>query len=267
MSIHIFFPVYNEVGLEKYLSSLAFALSNEFPQDLFFLTVVDDGSENPVDISIDKCINRVKIEILRHAKNAGLGCALNTGLNHMALKVSPKDLVLTIEGDGTVPSDSIISAIERLKIRNLSPDVIIFSVYQHSGGFIGVPRSRLMLSRIANIMVRNILGFHGIWTATSFNRAFKGAALLRLKEMSGERMITKLGFDCNIELLASFMKLKLQIEEMPVIIDQSTRANSKMKIMRTIRNYLYTFLGALKIRKSIKSGYRPTLPAINPSER
>ena len=263
MSVHIFFPVYNEVGLEKYLSKLAFALSNEFSRELFFFTVVDDGSVNPVDISIAKRFNRVSIEVLRHAKNAGLGCALNTGLNHIALKVSPKDLVLTIEGDGTIPIDSIMSAIERLKIKNLSPDVVIFSVYQHSGGFIGVPKIRLILSRTANIMVRNILGFHGIWAATSFNRALKGAALLRLKEMSGERMITKLGFDCNIELLASFMKLKLQIEEMPVVIDQSTRSNSKMKIMRTIRNYLYVFLGALKIRKSIKSGYRSSLLGTN----
>jgi dolichol-phosphate mannosyltransferase len=213
-----------------------------------------------VAVSFGNRLNHVSVEVIRHINNLGLGCALNTGLNSIALKISSSDFVLTIEGDGTVSNESIISGIERLKIKNLSPDVVIFSVYQHSGGFIGVPKNRLILSRTANIMVRIILGFNGIWTATSFNRAFKGEVLLKLRRMCGERLITKSGFDCNIEILASFMKLDLQIEEMPVIIDQTSRTDSKMKIMKTIRNYLFIFFDALNIRKSIKNGF--TVPPL-----
>jgi glycosyltransferase involved in cell wall biosynthesis len=85
MSVFVVIPVYNETP--EVLS----AVIGQFPPD-HFLVIVDDGSDEPIDIS------RENAELLRHEANKGQGAAIRTGIQY-ALE-NNASLIATFDADG-----------------------------------------------------------------------------------------------------------------------------------------------------------------------
>jgi dolichol-phosphate mannosyltransferase len=96
----------------------------------------------------------------------------------------------------------------------------------------------MLLSHIANGMIKSFLDIHGIHTMSSFFRSYRGSVILQLQKRWGSRILERNGFECMIELLKKITLQGNSITEVPMRLDTSLRkGKSKMKVLRTIRGY------------------------------
>lgn len=77
--ISVIVPVYN---VEPYIEKCIDSICNQSFKDIEILCIDDCGTDNSMSI-VESCANRdVRIKILRHPYNKGLGAARNTGVRH-----------------------------------------------------------------------------------------------------------------------------------------------------------------------------------------
>ncbi len=231
--IHAVVPVLNEEpNVAGLVDRLVAALT---PFGSYRLLFVDDGST-------DRTLEVLKgkgpgVETLSHSRNLGPGAAFRTGFTEALKSLSPTDLVVTLEGDGT--SDLAILPRMMSRIRNEDDDIVLASCYLFGGGIKGTSLHRVGLSHIANGLVKQTLGLSGLATLSSFFRVYQGRALIRFRETSGDVLFRSNGFESQIEILHLAAKLGLRISEVPMVLDGSRRlGKSKMKVLKTSLAYL-----------------------------
>ncbi len=231
--IHAVVPVLNEEpNIAGLVDRLKEALQPFTPYRVLF---VDDGS---TDLTVEALKGKgPEIETVSHPSNLGPGAAFRTGFTEVLKTLSPADLVVTLEGDGT--SDLAILPRMMSRIRHEDDDIVLASCYLFGGGIKGTSLHRVGLSHLANGLVKQTLGLSGLATLSSFFRIYQGRALLRLRESFGEALFESNGFESQIEILHLAARLKLQISEVPMVLDGSRRlGKSKMKIFNTSLAYL-----------------------------
>ncbi len=231
--IHAVVPVLNE---EPNVGKLVIRLKEALePHGPYHILVVDDGSTDGT-VSFLKT-QGPQVEVVSHPTNLGPGAAFRTGFTKVLETLQPKDLVLTLEGDGT--SDLAILPRMLSRVRHEDDDIVLASCYLFGGGIKGTAVHRVGLSHIANGLMKKTLGLAGLATLSSFFRIYQGRALLRLRESGGQSLFVSQGFESQIEILHLAARLKLSISEVPMVLDGSRRlGKSKMKVLRTSLAYL-----------------------------
>ena len=243
---YIIVPAFNEVENLDRLFSSVMKLKDEFPYlDLIFI-LVDDGSTDGTGSRAIELSKGLAFVLLTHEKNIGPGKAFGTAFSYLYNKIEDSDWAMTIEGDNTSRLELVKQMFTRVKE---GYDVILASPYLYGGGITNTTTLRVILSHIANAIVKEFLGIHGIVTMSSFFRLYTGRSINSLQKQYGHSIIEREGFESMIELLLKMIYLKFSISEVAMLLDSSLRkGKSKMKILRTIYGYLTLWLEMNKWR-------------------
>jgi glycosyltransferase involved in cell wall biosynthesis len=237
--LYIVAPVYNEApNLERLFEGLR-ATVDEATAFLVSIVLVDDGSTDGTPELARELSAGADLTVLTHDKNRGPGHAFGTAFAHLAPRLEPADLVVTMEGDNTSRTELIRDMLHRV---DEGHDAVFASPYMYGGGILHTRATRVMLSHIANTFVKEFLGVHGLLTVSSFFRLYRGECLLRLQDRYGDRIVERDGYESMIEMVMKMMYLEMSISELPMVLDTTRRiGRSKLKTTRTAAGYLSLF--------------------------
>jgi dolichol-phosphate mannosyltransferase len=229
-------PVFNEIAnIGRCLDDLA-ASANTLGLTDATVIVVDDGSTDGTAAAAEDLGVDLQVVVLRHEVNRGPGHAFGTAFEHLAGSLGKDDFIVTMEGDNTSRIDVLPRMLRRL---GEGDDVVLASPYMYGGGILHTRPTRIFMSHVANTIVKEVLGVHGLLTVSSFFRVYRVEALARLQAAYGNRVIERAGFESMVEVIMKMTYLGFAISEVPMILDTSLRAgSSKLRVGRTATGYL-----------------------------
>jgi dolichol-phosphate mannosyltransferase len=235
-SLYVVVPVFNEApNLERLFEGLRAAAAQAHAFDVH-VVLVDDGSTDGTPELAREAGHGLDLTVLTHGTNRGPGHAFGTAFAHLSPLIGADDLVVTMEGDNTSRTELIAAMLRRSEEGH---DAVFASPYMYGGGILHTRATRIFLSHVANTVVKEFFGVHGLLTVSSFFRLYRASSVKRLQEHYGERIIERAGFESMVEVVMKMMYLGMSISELPMVLDTSQRAGvSKLNTRRTIVGYL-----------------------------
>lgn len=224
MDLTILIPCFNEADnvdvLRRELGPVVQCLRGRGPVEILF---VDDGSADGTgELLADRFGRDPDTRIARHARNRGLGAALQTGFAQASGEV-----VVVTDSDGTYPFTLILPMLDRLRD---GTDIVTASCYHPEGGIDHVPGYRVFLSRTASLMYRVLLDWN-IHTYTCMFRAYR-------REVIESVPFKSEGFLSVTELLANALLMGFSVAELPCRLTARRYGVSKAKSARTVVAHL-----------------------------
>lgn len=156
--IYIVLPTYNEQsGIQLLLERIDLTLK-EARQD-YKILLVNDGSTDETLKIVEALKAKIRVEIVSHPQNRGLGESIKTGLIHAVKQAADFDIIVTMDADNT----HVPGLIMRLN-RNIweGCDLVIASRYVRNARVIGVPLLRRFLGRGASLLFRMFFPIPGV---------------------------------------------------------------------------------------------------------
>jgi dolichol-phosphate mannosyltransferase len=229
-------PVYNEeANISPLLSGLK-GVMLDMERD-YRVVMINDGSTDATAAEIVAFSKAMPIEILTHRENKGAGEAFRNGFEYALKFALDSDIIVTKEADNT--SDLGILAQLISKIENDNYDIALASCYAPGGAVKGTTADRVILSKAANLLLRLFFPIKGVYTYSSFYRAYRAGILKEGLHVYKDKFIEERGFACMVDILLKLNKLKARITEVPMTLRCDLRkGESKMKRARTILAYL-----------------------------
>jgi dolichol-phosphate mannosyltransferase len=234
--IRVFLPAYNE---EAALETLVRKFDAELKKigERYDITVLDDGSSDRTAAVAQALAATYPVTLIKHPRNLGLGETMRDGLEAVARKSSPQDLVVTMDCDDTHEPRYMASAFE--KVRE-GYDVVILSRYQEGGGEKGLSAVKSVLSRGAGLFLKLFFPIRGVKEYSCGYRVMKASAIQKALTVFGKDFVrfAHMGFVVTPEILIKFRMLGLRIGEVPFVLryDQKPGA-SKNRPLKTIAGY------------------------------
>lgn len=235
-SLYLVIPVLDEApNLPRLFDGLR-AAADEVRDFQLHVLLVDDGSTDGTGDAAPAHASGLDLTVLAHETNRGPGAAFGTAFEHLADRLEPHDFVLTMEGDNTSRTELIAAMLHRSREGH---DAVFASPYMYGGGILHTNAVRVLVSHVANSIVKELLGVHGLLTVSSFFRLYRADAIQRLQGRYGPRILERAGFESMVELVMKLMYLRMSISELPMVLDSSRRAGrSKLNVRRTALGYL-----------------------------
>ena len=227
-------PAYNE---EMNIGRLIKSLGDYHKKtgENYRLIVVDDGSRDRTSEIVKEHSDRFPCAGIRYFPNQGVQDAFRRGFLRVLENAGPKDMIFTLEADGTADLGLIPIFLEKIR---KGADVVVASYYAKGGSVEGTVWHRKILSRLGNLFTRVFLPIPGIHTYSSFYRAYRPSALRAVLDRYGD-FYKETGFSCVVELLYRLYKMDFKLGEVPMVLQGSSRiGKSKMKVLQTIKGYL-----------------------------
>jgi dolichol-phosphate mannosyltransferase len=192
-------------------------------------------------------------EVLSHSVNRGPGAAFASAFESLAARLNAEDWVLTIEGDNT----SRLEIVDQMMTRAREGfDVVLASPYLYGGAIVQTSAYRMLMSHLANGVVKGAIGLRGIATMSSFFRLHRAEIIQRLQASYGPRIVERAGFESMIEMLLKLSYVSASISEVAMTLDTSRRAGkSKMRVVRTAMGYGTLIMDKGRWRRAL--GSRP----------
>jgi dolichol-phosphate mannosyltransferase len=232
-------PAYNEAAnLPRLLMRIDDAM--RLRRRPYRVLVVDDGSTDGTAEALSGAAQRFPVERIAHSRNRGPGAGFRTGLRAALARIPPgQDAdtpVVTMEADNT-SDPSILNAM--LDAFDRGVDLTLASCYAPGGAVRNTSALRVVLSAVANGMLRALFRLRSIHTYSSFYRIHSARLLRAADRRYGARLIEEAGFVCMVELLLKLQPLRPRMVEIPMLLDGRQRQDrSKMRIVRTTLTYL-----------------------------
>lgn len=254
--VHVVVPVLNEAANLPRLVPAVRALGHELaPAYEVRLVLVDDGSTDGTGDAAPPLAADMYLTVLRHDVNRGPGRAFATAFAHLGPRLRAEDVVVTMEGDNTSRPELLRAMFRRA---DEGYDVVLASPYLYGGAIVHTTTWRVILSRVANVFVKEVLGLSGIATVSSFYRFYRAPVITRLQARYGPGIVERAGFECMIELLLKMVYLRVTISEVPMTLDTSLRSGrSKLKVLPTILGYLRLWRDAPRWRAAAVAPVAP----------
>jgi dolichol-phosphate mannosyltransferase len=258
-SLYVLVPMLNEAAnLPRLMASMRGLAAHMPPRLTPRIVIVDDGSTDGTAVTAASLAGGLNLTVLRHDRRRGPGGAFATGFTHLARFLNSDDYVVTMEGDNTSRLELLSVMFARARE---GYDVILASPYLYGGSIEQTTTWRVVLSRIANVFVKEVLGLAGLATVSSFYRLYRGGVILNLQRCYGPGIVERAGFECMVELLLKMVYTRTTISEVPMTLDTSLRAGkSKMNVLATIGGYLRLWHDTARWRAAAS-------PAANPACR
>lgn len=223
MKTYVIIPLFNE---EKNIESLVREIAEVHRKIDFNLVLINDGSYDKTGEFINNLSRDFNfIESIHHDQNRGWAGALKTGIEYSLAHGA--DIIMTMDGDFTHDPKYIPYFIK--EIEN-GADIVVGSRFVLGGGMVGIPRERIWLSSLSNLIFRLTLNL-GVKDLTSGYRAHL-ADVLRNMTIESE------GFQINLEMILKVKKQGCKIIEIPIKIYPRKAGTSSRKILKEIPKYL-----------------------------
>lgn len=172
-------PCYNEAeGIESTVRTVATEAVRLVGPGGVELVLADDGSRDGTRrilerLQRDETLSQVEIVVCGFERNRGRGAALREAIGR-----STGTWVVCLDADLSYDVSHIGAMLETLE-GGSSPDVVVVSPYMRGGAAVGVPWSRLLVSRIANRILAGSFEA-GVRTVTCVVRGYRGDFVRRL---------------------------------------------------------------------------------------
>ncbi|OVE76911.1 hypothetical protein BVX98_04395 [bacterium F11] len=230
LRLSVVIPCFNEEGnISHCYSELVKPLLEMVPATEFVF--VDDGSVDGTARALDQIQKQSPaIKVIKHARNFGLGSALQSGFC-----LCKGDVILTLDSDLTFHPREIPNL-----FKVFDDDTACVTGSPTLGAFESVSFPRKLLSRIVNHVYGHLLGQHLTSTSSLF-RLYRAKYLRQLK-------LNSTSFDINAEILFKLIQRGLTIKEIPATLTRRTWGVSKIHILREIKNHLFLFMKIAKWR-------------------
>jgi dolichol-phosphate mannosyltransferase len=226
-------PAFNEqASLPGLLARLAATARHE----RMVVWVVDDGSVDGTAAVAAEGYPGLDVRLVRHARNRGLGAAVQTGIRSALAAADPDDYVVVMDADDT--HDPALIALLRTGLE-AGADIVICSRFVDGGDDRTAPAFRRLLSRGAAVTFRRFLQVENVHDFTSGYRAYRVDVLAQAAKHWGERLIEERGFACMVELLLKLRHFDPVVAEVPLVLQYDRKQGaSKLKLRRTIGQYV-----------------------------
>ena len=213
MKILAISPTYNESeNISKHIENI-FSLDIKID-----LLVIDDSSpDGTSEIVKEKRIQNKGLYLLERSSKQGLGTAYIAGFD-WAVK-NNYDAIIQIDADLSHDPKDIISMVQLLD----EYDMVIGSRYVNGVNVVNWPLRRLILSYLANVYARVLLGIK-LKDLTSGYNCFKTKILEKIRY----KKIASQGYSFQIELKYLSYINKFLLHEHPIIFHDRTVGYSKM---------------------------------------
>ena len=226
-SVSLLVPVHNESEiLENSVEEIYLYMESLEDRYRWELVLVNDGSsDDSGEIASSLASTRENMAVFHHRINRNLGGALQTGFARCR-----GDYIVVLDADLSFSPDHIepllVEAIET------SADIVVASPYMKGGRTSAVPKSRLMLSRIVNWLLR-LTSPIDIHTFTSMVRAYRREFIQNLNLKSET-------FAVSPEIINKAALLRARIREIPAHLDWSfqQKAPGRVSGMRVVSGIL-----------------------------
>lgn len=233
MDVSIVIPCFNEEEnvpqLAGRLKPVLSDLRGEF-RGWVEVVFVDDGSQDATARRLQAAFaSDPDAQVVRHARNLGLGAALRTGL-----QASRGQVIVTTDSDGTYDFATI-----PLLLAALGPqvDVVTASPYHPQGGVQGVPAYRQALSRGCSLLYR-LLVDRRIYTYTALFRAYRRPVLEEVKWKAA-------GYVAVAEILVEARLRGYRLAEVPLVLHVRRYGQSKARVAGIMADHLRYQAGLL----------------------
>jgi dolichol-phosphate mannosyltransferase len=182
------------------------------------LLVVDDNSPDGTGDLADKLAEAdPHIQVMHRTEKAGLGMAYIAGFR-WALERG-YDVICEMDADGSHQPELLPQLLAAIG----SADAVIGSRWVPGGKVLNWPKSRLFLSRGANIYTRLMLGLK-VKDATGGYRAYRASTLRTISLDTVESA----GYCFQIDLTLRVVQAGLKLVEVPITFVERERGASKM---------------------------------------
>jgi glycosyltransferase involved in cell wall biosynthesis len=216
-------PMYNEESniastvetLERVMSSVG------RPWELI---LVNDGSvDRTLEVAEGLCRQKSYARVITYMPNRGRGRALRTGFAEAKGRY-----LLTIESDLSWDA-SLIPQMLGILERN-EADLVLASPYTRGGATQGVPPGRLLVSRLGNLILSQVVPGN-FKMVTQMFRAYKREVVDSLDLESDDKEI-------HLEILSKALALGYRAREVPAVLRSRGTGKSKFKFGKTIVSHL-----------------------------
>ncbi|MDH3226789.1 MAG: glycosyltransferase family 2 protein [Thermoleophilia bacterium] len=196
--------------------------------------IVDDGSCDATASLVRNYRGPLRLDLVRHRANLGLGRALRTGLRR-AIAYPKVEWVVTLEGDTT----SDLGALGRiLRAAQEGADVVQASNHHPRGTLLGAPLLRRLSSRSVSQLMRLASGLD-LHTFTNLYRCIRADLLASAFARHGDGLVSSAGFSGVTELLIRLGRGGARVVEVPVVLDAGRRSGeSNMRVIPTTFGHL-----------------------------
>ena len=232
--IGIILPTYCEVqNIEKIVTEI-----QALPLDATIL-VIDDNSPDHTAEAVKKLQKKNdKLLLLERPEKAGLGSAITDGFRAYLAMEHPPEYVITMDADYSHNPQDLTRLVDAM---NSDCSLAIGSRYCKNGKTQGWPVQRRIISRVANVIARQLLGLK-LHDCTSGYRCY---TTVLIRQTIG--FLHSQTYDIQIETVKQAHQQGFQILEVPILFTNRKQGKSKLNV-KEIENYLsYIF-------KTVKSG-------------
>ena len=215
-------PTYNEEeNIENIIQQILKEEKNQ-SKHTFSILVVDDNSTDETQAIVQRYISlNSKIHLVTGQKK-GLGDAYKRGFNY-ALNDLQADLIFQMDSDGQHDTSLIphfVSSIEEGR------DVVIGSRFVEGGTTPDFSFSRLIMSKVGNLLVRYVGGITQVKDCTSGYRAIRASYL---KELDFSYLSTR-GYSFQSSLICDLAWRGADISEIPIEFSSRQGGDSKLAL-------------------------------------
>ena len=215
-------PTYNEEeNIENIIQQILKEEKNQ-SKHTFSILVVDDNSTDETQAIVQRYTSlNSKVHLVTGQKK-GLGDAYKRGFNY-ALNDLQADLIFQMDSDGQHDTSLIphfVSSIEEGR------DVVIGSRFVEGGTTPDFSFSRLIMSKVGNLLVRYVGGITQVKDCTSGYRAIRASYL---KELDFSYLSTR-GYSFQSSLICDLAWRGADISEIPIEFSSRQGGDSKLAL-------------------------------------
>lgn len=250
-TVSVIVPMHNEsANLPETIDRIAQELERN--NYTFEIVAIDDGSIDDTEHKLRTCSNSAPwLRVVSYRPNQGRGYAIREGI-----RVAAGRILCTIDADLSYTPDHLPRMVQLLE-KYSKLDCVVGSPYTKGGSTENVPRLRLFVSRLGNLVISKAMGGR-IMTSTGVLRAYRAECIKSIELFSS-------GKELHLEIISKLLGAGYNIMEMPAVLRSRKLGKSKFNFRAIATSHLlfslhekpvllFGFVGAVLILAGLIGG-------------
>jgi len=193
------------------------------------VVVVNDGSKDGTAKVLAGYGGAIPLEVLHHKYNRGLGETIRDGLEYIAERAHPDDVIIRMDCDDTHEPKYIPEMLRKL---DEGYEVALPSRFQPGGGQVGLDAWRTFISYSANLLFKLWFPIKGVREYSCGYRAYRASVIQDGLAIFGNKFIDLkgLGFTGTLEKLIKCRMMGVRLVEIPFVL----RYDQKQSVSKSV---------------------------------